>query len=66
LLRVLNRLYDLYPEQRATGEVLLDGKDILGPTVDVRRLRSRVGMVFQEPTTFPMSLYISPTIRHYR
>ena len=56
-LRLLNRMYDLYPAQRATGEVLLDGKDILGPKVDVRRLRSRVGMVFQEPTTFPMSVY---------
>jgi phosphate transport system ATP-binding protein len=57
LLRVLNRLYDLYPKQHLTGEVLLDGEDILGPNVDVRRLRSRVGMVFQEPTTFPMSVY---------
>jgi phosphate transport system ATP-binding protein len=57
LLRVLNRLYDLYPAQRVSGEVLLDGKDILGPDVDVRSLRSRVGMVFQEPTTFPMSVY---------
>jgi phosphate transport system ATP-binding protein len=49
--------YDLYPKQRLSGEVLLDGEDILCPNVDVRRLRSRVGMVFQEPTTFPMSLY---------
>jgi phosphate transport system ATP-binding protein len=57
LLRVLNRLYDLYPGQRVSGEVLLDGKDILGPDVDLRSLRSRVGMVFQEPTTFPMSIY---------
>jgi phosphate transport system ATP-binding protein len=56
-LRVLNRLYDLYPGQRASGEVLLDGMDILGPGVDLRRLRSRVGMVFQEPTTLPMSVY---------
>jgi phosphate transport system ATP-binding protein len=56
-LRVLNRLYDLYPGQRVSGEVLLDDKDILGPNVDVRGLRSRVGMVFQEPTTFPMSVY---------
>ena len=57
LLRVLNRLYDLYPKQHATGEIQLDGQDILGPHVDVKRLRSRVGMVFQEPTTFPMSIY---------
>ena len=57
LLRVLNRLYDLYPGQRATGEVRLDGQDILCPNVDVKRLRSRVGMVFQEPTVFPMSIY---------
>ena len=57
LLRILNRLYDLYPKQHLTGEVLLDGQDILGPHVDVRRLRSRVGMVFQDPTAFPMSIY---------
>lgn len=57
LLRVLNRMYDLYPGQRAAGKVLLDGEDILGPNVDVKKLRSRVGMVFQEATTFPMSIY---------
>ena len=57
LLRVLNRLYGLYPSQRATGCVRLDGEDILGPDVDLKRLRSRVGMVFQEPTVFPMSIY---------
>ena len=57
LLRVLNRLHDLYPGQRATGEVTLDGENILGPRVDVNRLRSRVGMVFQKPTPFPMSIY---------
>ncbi len=57
LLRVLNRLYDLYPDQRATGDVRLDGQDILGPKVDVKRLRQRVAMVFQAPTTFPMSIY---------
>ncbi len=56
VLRVLNRLYDLYPGQRATGAVLLEGQDILGPDVDVRQLRSRVGMVFQESTVFPMSI----------
>ena len=57
LLPIPNRLYDLYPKQHLTGQVLLDGQDILGPHVDVRRLRSRVGMVFQDPTTFPMSIY---------
>jgi phosphate transport system ATP-binding protein len=57
LLRVLNRIYELYPEQRATGEVLLDGRNILDPAVDVNLLRARVGMVFQKPTPFPMSIY---------
>jgi phosphate transport system ATP-binding protein len=57
LLRVLNRLYDMYPGQRATGEVLLDGQDILGSEVDLPRLRSRIGMVFQQPTPFPMSIH---------
>jgi phosphate transport system ATP-binding protein len=56
LLRVLNRIYDLYPGQRATGEVRLDGQDILGPEIDVNLLRSRIGMVFQGPTMFPMSI----------
>jgi phosphate transport system ATP-binding protein len=57
LLRVLNRMYDLYPKQRAEGEVMLDGENILDPRVDVNLLRSRVGMVFQKPTPFPMSIY---------
>jgi phosphate transport system ATP-binding protein len=57
LLRVLNRMYDLYPNQRAQGEVLLDGTDILDPKQDVTLLRARVGMVFQKPTPFPMSIY---------
>ena len=57
LLRVLNRMYDLYPGQRATGEVLLDGANILAPGVDLNQLRSRIGMVFQKPTPFPMSIY---------
>ncbi len=57
LLRVLNRMYDLYPGQRAAGEVLMDGDNILAPGVDVNQLRSRVGMVFQKPTPFPMSIY---------
>ena len=57
LLRVLNRMYDLYPGQRATGEVLLDGTDILGSGMNANQLRSRVGMVFQKPTPFPMSVH---------
>jgi len=57
LLRVLNRIYALYPGQRAEGEVLLDGQNILDRKVDVATLRSRIGMVFQKPTPFPMSIY---------
>ncbi len=57
LLRVLNRIYDLYPKQRATGEVLLDGANILSPKQDLNLLRARIGMVFQKPTPFPMSIY---------
>jgi phosphate transport system ATP-binding protein len=57
LLRVLNRMYDLYPGQRAHGEVIMDGQNILEPGIDVNALRSRVGMVFQKPTPFPMSIY---------
>jgi phosphate transport system ATP-binding protein len=57
LLRVLNRMYALYPGQRASGEVLLDGRNILESSVDVASLRYRVGMVFQKPTPFPMSVY---------
>ena len=57
LLRVLNRMYALYPEQRAQGEVLLDGADILTSKEDVALLRAKVGMVFQKPTPFPMSIY---------
>jgi phosphate transport system ATP-binding protein len=57
LLRVLNRMYDLYPNQRAEGEVLLDGEDILSPKLDINLLRARIGMVFQKPTPFPMSIY---------
>ncbi|MCQ8278324.1 phosphate ABC transporter ATP-binding protein PstB [Acetobacteraceae bacterium KSS8] len=56
LLRVLNRMYDLYPGQRATGSVMLDGENIIDPSTDANRLRSRVGMVFQKPTPFPMSI----------
>ncbi len=57
LLRVLNRIYDLYPNQHAQGEVLLDGENILAERQDVNLLRARVGMVFQKPTPFPMSIY---------
>ncbi|MEA3180791.1 MAG: phosphate transport system ATP-binding protein [Gammaproteobacteria bacterium] len=57
LLRVFNRMYALYPGHRATGEVLLDGEDILAPTVDLSSLRFRVGMVFQKATPFPMSIF---------
>ena len=57
LLRILNRMYDLYPGQRATGEVLLDGRNILSRSEDLNLLRSKVGMVFQKPTPFPMSIY---------
>ena len=57
LLRVLNRMYDLYPNQRAEGEVILDGENILRPGQDLNILRARVGMVFQKPTPFPMSVY---------
>lgn len=57
LLRVLNRMYDLYPKQRAEGEVILDGENILDPKMDLNLLRSRIGMVFQKPTPFPMSIY---------
>jgi len=57
LLRVLNRIYDLYPGQRATGDIRFEGEDILSPRLDVNLLRARIGMVFQKPTPFPMSIY---------
>jgi phosphate transport system ATP-binding protein len=57
LLRVLNRIYELYPNQRAEGEVILDGENILDGRIDANLLRSRVGMVFQKPTPFPMTIY---------
>jgi phosphate transport system ATP-binding protein len=56
LLRVLNRMYDLYPGQKAAGAVMMDGENIIDTSVDVNRLRSRIGMVFQKPTPFPMSI----------
>ena len=57
LLRVLNRMYDLYPHQRADGEVNLDGENILSPRQDLNLLRAKVGMVFQKPTPFPMTIF---------
>jgi phosphate transport system ATP-binding protein len=57
LLRVLNRMYDLYPNQRAEGNVTFDGEDILAPGQDLNLLRARIGMVFQKPTPFPMSIF---------
>ena len=57
LLRTMNRMYDLYPKQRAEGEILFKGKNILDSDVDVNMLRARVGMVFQKPTPFPMTIY---------
>ncbi len=57
LLRVLNRMYSLYPGQRAEGEVLMDGRNMISPEVDLNELRSKVGMVFQKPTPFPMTIY---------
>ncbi len=57
LLRTFNRMYDLYPEQRATGELLFDGNNMLAAGVDLNTLRAKVGMVFQKPTPFPMSIF---------
>lgn len=57
LLRVLNRMYDLYPGQHAEGEVVFDGRNILNPGEDLNLLRARIGMVFQKPTPFPMTIY---------
>ena len=57
LLRVFNRMYELYPEQRAEGEIMFDGENLLTSKKDVALIRSKVGMVFQKPTPFPMSIY---------
>ncbi len=57
LLRTFNRIYELYPNQVATGEVFLDGVNVLDDKQDLNRLRAKVGMVFQKPTPFPMSIY---------
>ncbi len=61
LLRTFNRMYDLYPGMKAEGELLLDGKNIIDKSVDVNLLRAKVGMVFQKPTPFPMSIYDNVT-----
>ena len=67
LLRIFNRIYMLYPKQTATGEVLLDGQNVLDPKYPLNRLRSRVGMVFQKPVPFPMTIYenVAYGIRHH-
>jgi phosphate transport system ATP-binding protein len=57
LLRTFNRMYALYPEQRAEGEILMDGENLLTSKQDVSLIRARIGMVFQKPTPFPMSIY---------
>ena len=57
LLRTFNRMYDLYPDQHADGEINLYGENILNPKLDLNLLRSKVGMIFQKPTPFPMSIY---------
>ena len=57
LLRVFNRMFELYPEQHAKGSVLLDGEDVLSSKLDVALIRAKIGMVFQRPTPFPMSIY---------
>jgi len=57
LLRILNRIYELYPNQTASGEVLVDGQNILSPGFDLNLVRAKIGMVFQKPTPFPMSIH---------
>ena len=57
LLRTFNRMYDLYPGQKATGEIIFKNQNILDPKQDLNLLRARIGMVFQKPTPFPMSIY---------
>ena len=57
LLRTFNRMFELYPEQRAEGQILLDGENILNKKLDVSLIRAKIGMVFQKPTPFPMSIY---------
>jgi phosphate transport system ATP-binding protein len=68
-IRVFNRIYELYPDQRAEGKVVLDGEDILSPSVDLLKLRKKVGMIFQKPTPFPMTVFenVAYGLRmHYR
>ncbi|MGY2290369.1 phosphate ABC transporter ATP-binding protein PstB [Pseudomonas sp. SDO528_S397] len=67
MLRVFNRIYSMYPKQEARGEVLLNGENILAPGYSMNRLRSHVGMVFQKPVPFPMSIYenIAYAVRHH-
>ena len=67
LLRIFNRIYSIYPGQRASGQVLLDGEDVLDPKYPLNRLRSKIGMVFQKPVPFPMSIFdnIAYGIGHY-
>jgi phosphate transport system ATP-binding protein len=67
LLRVFNRMYAIYPKQRAEGEILLDGENVLDPRYSINRLRTKVGMVFQKPVPFPMSIYdnVAYALRHY-
>jgi len=67
LLRVFNRIYALYPKMEAKGEVMLDGEDILSPKYPINRLRSKVGMVFQKPVPFPMTIFenVAYAIRHH-
>ncbi|GAB4353371.1 MAG: phosphate ABC transporter ATP-binding protein PstB [Candidatus Abyssubacteria bacterium] len=68
-IRVYNRIYQLYPDQRATGEVLFNGENILSPDIDLIELRRKIGMIFQKPTPFPMSVFenVAYGLRlHYR
>jgi phosphate transport system ATP-binding protein len=67
LLRIFNRMYAIYPKQRAEGEILLDGENVLSPRYSINRLRTKVGMVFQKPVPFPMSIYdnVAYALRHY-
>src|SRR5690606_6294237 len=57
LLRTFNRMFELYPEQRAEGQILMDGENLLTSEMDISLIRAKVGMVFQKPTPFPMSIY---------
>ena len=67
LLRIFNRIYAIYPKQQATGEVLLNGENVIAPSYSINRLRSKIGMLFQKPVPFPMTIYdnVAYAIRHY-